>query len=83
MTKAQIRQMTKELMQPIFDQMVDNCCIIYEGIIDGLKDYPDSEKEKIVNDIIDRHSKGMLEGLKAGMPDNFVDKIKEYTNGRK
>lgn len=82
--ETKIKRLVSELMQPVFDQLVDTCCGMFKSISDNLPaDMPDSEKEKIVNQILDAQAQSIVASIKSIVPEDFADKLKEAANGRK
>lgn len=79
-----IKQIVRELMQPAFDKLVDTCCDMFKNIVDNLPaDMPESEKEKIVRQILDAQAQSMTASIKSIVPEDFANKLKEAINGRK
>lgn len=79
-----IKPLVKELMQPVFDQLVDTCCILFGSISDNLpSNMPDEEKDKIIRQILDSQAQSIASSIKQAVPADLADKLKEATNGRK
>lgn len=79
-----IKQLVRELMQPVFDQLVDTCCSMFKNIVDNLPaDMPESEKEQIIKQILDAQAQSMTASMKGIVPEDFANKLKEAVNGRK
>lgn len=83
MNNEKVRQMVREILQPVYDELVDASCKIFFSIENGLRDLPNDEKEKIVKDIMNRHQQALITSFKAGIPNDFDAKLKEYKDGRK
>lgn len=79
-----IKPLVKELLQPVFDQLVDTCCSMFESITDNLpSDMPDEEKDKVIRQILDAQAQTMTASMKSIVPEDFANKLKEAVNGRK
>lgn len=79
-----IKPMVKELMQPVFEQLVDTCCNLFGSISDNLpSDMPDEEKDKIIKQILDAQAQSITNSIKSVVPEDLADKLKEVANGRK
>lgn len=79
-----IKQVVRELMQPVFDKLVDTCCSVLKKMMDNLPaDMPESEKEKIMRQILDAQAQSMTASIKSIVPEDFANKLKEAVNGRK
>lgn len=82
--ETKIKSLVRELMQPVFDQLVDTCCGMFKSITDNLPaDMPESEKEKIVKQILDAQAQSIVASVKGIVPEDFANKLKEAANGRK
>ena len=79
-----IKPFVRELLQPVFDQLVDTCCGMFESITDNLpSDMPDEEKDKIIKLVLDAQAQSMTASMKSIVPEDFANKLKEAVNGRK
>lgn len=82
--KTKLTNLTKELLQPFFDQLVDTTVSCYLTLVNNLpEDMPDDAKLDIVKGVIENQSKVMINGIKQAVPEDFEQKIKEAYNGGK
>lgn len=84
MTEDKIKQFCRELLQPVFDQLVDMQYTIISAMNNSLpKDLPDDQKEKLLKTMFKQHQDIMLNSFKAAMPKDLEAKVKEAYDGRK
>ena len=79
-----VKQMAREILQPVFDKLVDTFCTMLKNIEDNLPaDMPESEKEQNIKQILDAQAQSMTVSMKNIIPEDFANKLKEAVNGRK
>ena len=84
MTNDKIKQLARELLQPVYDTLVDTCVTIYSPVAENLPNsLSDEQKLEMIKGILDAQSKSIQESMKASLPEDFEQKLKEAYNGRK
>lgn len=79
-----VKQMTREILQPFFDELVETSCRIFSSVYDNLPaSMPLKEKEAIVKSIIDKQRDALIAGMKSGIPKDFEKQLKEAFNGER
>lgn len=79
-----VKLIAREILQPVFDQLVDVSCGIFSSVYDNLPDnMPAEEKEKLVQGIIEQQRDALVTSIKAGVPPDFDKQLKEAMNGGK
>lgn len=79
-----VKQMAREILQPVYDELIETTCRIFSSIYDNLPEsMPVEEKDNIVQSIIKQQSEALVSSVKAGVPADFENKLKEAFNGGK
>lgn len=79
-----VKLMAREILQPVFDQIVNMSCGIFSSVYNNLpENMPVEEKEKLVQGIIEHQRDALVTSIKAGVPPDFDKQLKEAMNGRK
>lgn len=79
-----VKQMAREILQPLFDEIIDTSCRIFSCVYDNLPDsMPIEEKDNIVKSILDKQCDIMIKSMKSGIPTDFEKQLKEAYNGGK
>lgn len=79
-----LEQMVREIMQPVYDVLVSNVCMIFSNVQKNLPaTMSDAEKEQILTDILNKHKDVLVGTIKASVPTNLDEQLKEANNGRK
>lgn len=79
-----IKQMTREILQPFFDELIETSCRIFSSVYDNLpNDMPIEEKDAVVKSILDKQRDALVAGVKSSIPEDFEKQLKEAFNGGK
>ena len=79
-----VKQMAREILQPFFDELIETSCRIFSSVYDNLPaEMPVEEKDAIVQGIIKQQRETLISSVKAGVPTDFENKLKEAFNGGK
>ena len=83
MIDNKLKQMTREILQPFFDELVETSCRIFSSVSDNLPEsMPIEEKDAIVKSILDKQCDALVAGLKSSIPEDFEEKLKEAFDGK-
>lgn len=83
MIDDKLKQMIREVLTPVLDTLCDMTYIIYSNVSKQMKDMPEEQVNKIMNDIIKAHADALVNSIKASVPRDLDKQIKEAMNGRK
>lgn len=84
MTDDKIKQMIRETLEPMFDELVElNFKIFYNLNRNLPADMTDKEKEELINDVLKAHGDMLVNAIKTSVPDDLDAKVKEAYNGRR
>ena len=84
MTDDKIKQMIKETLEPMFDELVELNFKIISGVTKNLPaDMPEDQKLDLVKGILKSHSDMLVASVKSSIPADFDTKLKEAYNGRR
>lgn len=84
MTDDKIKQMIREILEPMFDELVElNFKIFYNLNRNLPADMTDKEKEELINDVLKAHGDMLVNAIKTSVPDDLDAKVKEAYNGRR
>ncbi len=79
-----IKQMTREILQPFFDELIETSCRIFSSVYGNLpNDMPIEEKDAVVKSILDKQRDALVAGVKSSIPEDFEKQLKEAFNGGK
>lgn len=79
-----VKQMAREILQPFFDEIIETSCRIFSSVYNNLpENMPVEEKDAIVQGILKQQSEMLVSSIKAGVPADFENKLKEAFNGGK
>lgn len=72
------RQYIKELMQPVYDKLVDSVCAVYDTVEKQLPaSVPLEQKQKLMETVMENQAKMLEASIKKVVPDDFGQKLKE------
>lgn len=84
MNEIVLKQMVRELLEPLLDGLVDLCMRIYGPMV---KSFPDDTplevQQEIIKQVISEQNSLILANLKNAVPEDLEAKLKEAINGRK
>ena len=84
MDKSIVKQLIRETLEPVFDELVDTSFRIFSSLVDNLPDnMSDDEKRVIVENIIKQQNQAIIAGIKSSIPEDYEKQMKEAFNGRK
>ena len=84
MNDEQLKSLVADLMQPVYEQLVDTTLIFIKHLASNMpKEMPVSEQTRIVKELLKSHSEAVQKNMKQSVPTDFADKLKEaLKNGR-
>ena len=84
MTDGKIKQMIKETLEPMFDELVELNFKIISGITKNLPaDMPEDQQLDLIKSILKSHNDILVASIKSSVPADFDTKLKEAYNGRR
>ena len=84
MTNDKIKQMIRETLEPMFDELVELNFKIFHNLTENLPaDMSDKEKEELINAVLKSHGDMLVNAIKTSLPDDFDGKVKEAYDGRR
>ena len=84
MTDDKIKQMIKETLEPMFDELVELNFKIFYNLTKNLPaDMSVEEKEELIKGVLKSHGDMLVNAIKASVPDDLDAKVKEAYNGRR
>ena len=84
MNETVLKQMVHELLEPLFDGLVDLCMRIYGPMVKSFPDDMSLEvQQEIIKHVISDQNSLILANLKNAVPEDLEAKLKEAMNGRK
>lgn len=84
MNETVLKQMVHELLEPLFDGLVDLCMRIYGPMVKSFPgDMPLEVQQEIIKQVISEQSSLILANLKNAVPEDLEAKLKEAINDRK
>lgn len=84
MTDDKIKQMIRETLEPMFDELVELNFKVFSSITKNLPaDMPEDQKLDLVKSILKSHGDALVNDIKSSVPADFDTKLKEAYNGRR
>lgn len=84
MNETILKQMVRELLEPLLDGLVDLCMLIYGPLVKSFPDdMPLEVQQEIIKQILSEQNSSILANLKNAIPEDLEAKLKEAMNGRK
>lgn len=84
MTDDKIKQMIRETLEPMFDELVELNFKIISGITKNLPaDMPEDQKLDLIKSVLKSHGDMLVASIKSSIPADFDTKLKEAYNGRR
>ena len=79
-----IKQMIRDNLEPMFDELVELNFNIISSITKNLPaDMPEDKKLDLINSILKSHGDMLVASVKSSIPADFDTKLKEAYNGRR
>lgn len=83
MNETVLKQMVRELLEPLLDGLVDVCMLVYSPMVKSFPDdMPLETQQEIIKQILSAQNSSMLANLKNAIPEDLEAKLKEAINGR-
>lgn len=84
MNETVLKQMARELLEPLLDGLVDLCMLIYGPLVKSFPDdMPLEVQQEIIKQVLSEQNSSILANLKNAIPEDLEAKLKEAMNGRK
>ncbi len=84
MNETVLKQMVRELLEPLFDGLVDLCMRVYGPMVKSFPDdMPLEVQQEIINQVLSEQNSLILANLKNAVPEDLEAKLKEAISGRK
>ena len=84
MNETVLKQMVRELLEPLFDGLVDLCMRVYGPMVKSFPDdMPSEVQQEIIKQVLSEQNSSILANLKNAIPEDLEAKLKEAMNGRK
>ena len=84
MNETVLKQMVRELLEPLFDGLIDLCMRVYGPMVKSFPDdMPSEVQQEIIEQIISEQNASILANLKNAVPEDLEAKLKEAMNGGK
>lgn len=83
MTDDKIKQMIKETLEPLFDELVELNFKVFSNLTKNLPaDMPEEQKVDLIKGVLKSHGDTLAASVKTGVPVDFDTKVKEAYDGR-
>lgn len=84
MNDAIIKQMTREALKPMLEELVELSFKVISSVTSNLPaDMPEDQKLDLIKSILKSHSDMLVANIKSSIPDDFDTKLKEAYNDRR
>ena len=84
MNETVLKQMVRELLEPLLDGLVDVCMLVYSPMVKSFPDdMPLETQQEIIKQILSAQNASLLANLKSAVPEDLEAKLKEVINDRK
>lgn len=84
MTDDKIKQMIRETLEPMFDELVELNFKIFYNLTKNLPaDMAVKEKEELIKGVLKSHGDMLVNAIKTSVPDDLDAKVKEAYDGRR
>ena len=84
MNETDLKQMVRELLEPLFDGLVDLCMRVYGPMVKSFPDdMPLEVQQEIIKQVLSEQNSSILANLKNAIPEDLEAKLKEVMNDRK
>ena len=84
MTDDKIKQMIRETLEPMFDELVELNFKVFYNLTKNLPaDMAVKEKEELIKGVLKSHGDMLVNAIKTSVPDDLDAKVKEAYDGRR
>ena len=84
MTDDKIKQMIRETLEPMFDELVELNFKVFYNLTKNLPaDMSVEEKEELIKGVLKSHGDMLVNAIKTSVPDDLDAKVKEAYDGRR
>lgn len=84
MNETVLKQMVRELLEPLLDGLVDVCMRVYGPMVKSFPDdMPLETQQEIIKQVLSAQNASVLANLKDAVPEDLEAKLKEAMNGGK
>ena len=84
MNETVLKQMVRELLEPLLDGLVDVCMLVYSPMVKSFPDdMPLEAQQEIIKQVLSAQNASLLANLKSAVPEDLEAKLKEVINDRK
>lgn len=84
MTDDKIKQMIRETLEPMFDELVELNFKVFYNLTKNLPaDMTVEEKEELIKGVLKSHGDMLVNAIKTSVPDDLDAKVKEAYDGRR
>lgn len=84
MTDDKIKQMIRETLEPMFDELVELNFKVFYNLTKNLPtDMAVEEKEELIKGVLKSHGDMLVNAIKTSVPDDLDAKVKEAYDGRR
>lgn len=84
MTDDKLKQMIKETLEPMFDELVELNFKVFYNLTKNLPaDMPEDQKLDLIKGVLKSHGDALAANIKASVPTDFDTKVKEAYDGRR
>lgn len=84
MTDEKLKQMIRETLEPMFDELVELNFKIFYNLTKNLPaDMAVEEKEELIKGVLKSHGDMLVNAIKTSVPDDLDAKVKEAYDGRR
>lgn len=84
MTDDKIKQMIRETLEPMFDELVElNFKVFYNLNRNLPADMAVEEKEELIKGVLKAHGDMLVNAIKTSVPEDLDAKVKEAYDGRR
>lgn len=79
-----IKQLIRETLEPVLDELVELDFKIFSNVTNNLPaDMSEEQKLDLVKGVLKSHGDALVTGIKTSIPKDFDTKLKEAYNGRR
>ena len=84
MTDEKLKQMIREILEPMVDELVELNFKIFYNLTKNLPaDMSVEEKEELIKGVLKSHGDMLVNAIKTSVPDDLDTKVKEAYDGRR
>lgn len=84
MTDDKIKQMIREILEPMFDELVELNFKVFYNLAKNLPaDMAVEEKEELIKGVLKSHGDMLVNAIKTSVPEDLDAKVKEAYDGRR